>query len=62
MLALWMFAYIMVKAFPLIAMAVGMFLPLYLFAAVALVGAIFVMTVLPETNNKSFDEIMVLME
>lgn len=62
MLALWMFAFIMVKAFPLISLAVGMHGCWFLFAGVGFAGAIFVMAVLPETKGKSFDEIMEIMK
>ncbi|KAJ6645536.1 Facilitated trehalose transporter Tret1, partial [Pseudolycoriella hygida] len=62
MLVLWLFAFIMVKAFPLIAAAVGMYGCWFLFAGVGFAGAVFVMAVLPETKGKSFDEIMEIMK
>lgn len=62
MLVLWMFAFIMVKAFPLIAAAVGMYGCWFLFAGVAFAGAVFVLAVLPETKGKSFEEIMEIMK
>lgn len=62
MLALWLFAFIMVKAFPLISEAVGMAGCWFIFAGVGFAGAVFVMAVLPETKGKSFEEIMEIMK
>lgn len=62
MLVLWMFAFIMVKTFPIISATVGMFGCWFLFAGVAFAGAVFVMALLPETKGKRFDEIMEIMK
>lgn len=62
MVALWGLAFIMVKTFPIIAATIGMFGCWFLFAAVAFAGVVFVITLLPETKGKSFDEIMEIMK
>lgn len=62
MVVLWMFSFIMVKAFPIISVAVGMHGCWFLFAVVGFCGAIFVLALLPETKGKSFDEIMEIMK
>lgn len=62
MVVLWGFAFIMVKAFPIIAATIGMYGCWFLFAGVAFAGVIFVFAVLPETKGKSFDEIMEIMK
>lgn len=62
MLALWVFAFALMKTFPLLVAALGMHGCFYAFAACAFVGTFFVATYLPETRGKSFEEIRREME
>ncbi|XP_031622887.1 facilitated trehalose transporter Tret1-like isoform X1 [Contarinia nasturtii] len=61
MTLLWIWAFIMVKFFPFLNETLGMHGTLYAFATVCLSGALFVITYLPETKGKSYEEIMELL-
>lgn len=57
-----MYAFIMIKCFPLASEALGMHGCMFMFAGCAFTGAMFVILVLPETKGKSFDDIMRMLE
>lgn len=61
MSCLWVFAFIMIKCFPLLTATFGMHGCMFLFAGFSVAGALFVIIVLPETKGKSFEEIMNLL-
>lgn len=61
MSALWIFAFIMIKCFPLLTLSLGMHGSMFLFAGCSFSGAIFVIIFLPETKGKSFEEIMTIL-
>lgn len=58
---LWVFAFIMIKLFPLLAEVMGMHGCLFMFAGFSMMGALFVLFGMPETKGKSFEEIMDLL-
>lgn len=61
MAVLWVFAFIMLKMFPLISSVLGMDGSMFVYAGISLLGAIFVLLYMPETKGKSFDEIAKLL-
>lgn len=61
MSSLWVFAFVMIKCFPLLSATFGMHGCMFLFAGCSFAGALFVIIVLPETKGKSFEEIMQLL-
>lgn len=58
MCLLSVFAFLLVKYFPLISGVLGMHGSFFLFAVCSLVGGLFVLFCMPETKGKSFEEIM----
>lgn len=62
MLTLWVFAFALMKMFPLLVEMVGLHGCFYAFAACSFAGTLFVATYLPETRGKSFEEIRRVME
>lgn len=59
---LWTLAFIMIKYFDFLKIALGMHGCMYLFASFSFVGALFVIFVVPETKGKSFEAIMEMLE
>lgn len=58
---LWVFAFIMLKMFPVISNVLGMDGSMFLYASVSLSGALFIMFFMPETKGRSFEEIVELL-
>jgi MFS family permease len=58
----WIFATLVMKYLSILLEVWGMHGTMMLFATNSLVGAIFLLILLPETKNKSFDEIKKLLE
>lgn len=59
---IWMLAFIFVTLYPTLAEVLGTHNIEFAFAASCIVGTIFILTVLPETSGKSYDEIMRALE
>lgn len=59
---LWFFAFLMLKYLPLLTDTLGMHGSMFSFAAVCLASALFILLAMPETNGKSYDQIMKSLE
>lgn len=55
---LWIFAFTVLKFLPLLSDTLGMHGTMFLFSSCSLLGALFVVLVMPETKGKSYEEIM----
>lgn len=62
MAALYVYTFIMLKSFPLVALAIELHGCMFLFASTSLMGAMFVLIYVPETKGKSFEEIGRMLE
>lgn len=58
----WMFAFLMVKYFPILNQMLSMYGCMALFASCSFIGFLFSVFVLPETKGKSYDEILRMLE
>lgn len=59
---LWLFAFLLIKGFPILTITLGMHSCMFLFAACSFSGALFVLWKVPETKGKSFEEIIKILE
>ncbi|XP_031623073.1 facilitated trehalose transporter Tret1-like [Contarinia nasturtii] len=62
MIIMWASAFLIIKCMPLMTAALGLNGVMYFFAGICLSCAIFIMLCIPETNGRSYDEIMQLLE
>lgn len=61
MSALWIFAFIMLKMFPIISNTLGMDGSMFMYAAYSFTSAVFIIFFMPETKGRSFEEIAALL-
>lgn len=55
---MWIFAFINIKFLPLITTAITFHGAMFLYAAICLIGAVFILLIMPETKGKNHEEIM----
>lgn len=58
----WVLAFVMVKVFETVAVSIGMHGWVFLFSGVTMVGAVFIIFVIPETKGKTYAEIAVILD
>lgn len=58
MTLLWSFSFIVIKCLPLLEDQLGFDGTMFLFATCCLLGALFIILYVPETKNKSYEQIM----
>lgn len=58
----WVLAFVMVKVFETVAVSIGMHGWVFLFSGVTMIGAVFIIFVIPETKGRSFAEIAAILD
>lgn len=58
----WVLAFVMVKVFETVAVSIGMHGWVFLFSGVTMVGAVFIIFVIPETKGKTYAEIAAILD